>query len=375
MRKLLQSDRRHRDRRGTVLAILAFLIPALLAVSAYAINVVYMEYVRTELQIATDVTSRAAGRALAITGDQTKAFEAAQRLADENLVAGKVLELSMGDLEFGVSTRFSDTERYSFAAGKNPNAVHLRTESFVGGANNAIPMLFPTMGATINFRPIKSAICTQVELDIALVMDRSGSMAYASDEIADGSTPSSAPLGWSFGDPAPPMSRWNEAVAALHGFIDVLEKSAHDERVSLSTYSSKSTTDQKLTNDYSLVKTALQKYSDKFDDGSTSIGDGILEGAAALSDKKVARPWAARVMIVLSDGIYNSGIDPIIAANMAAGEEVMIFTVSFSAEADQAKMLEIAECGAGKHYYAGNSGALAEAFEDIARSLPTLITY
>lgn len=358
-----------------MLALLAFLIPALLAVAAYSINVVYMEYVRTELQIATDVTSRAAGRVLAMTGDQAKSLEAAQRLAGENLVAGKVLELTAWDLEFGVSKRLAETERYSFVGGTNPNDVHVRTETFVSGSKQAIPMLFPSIGTNINFRPIKTAISTQVELDIALVLDRSGSMAYADDEIADGFTPASAPPSWMFGDPAPPAARWRDAVAAIDGFIALLEKSAHDERLSLTTYSNTTKSDEKLTNDYSLIKAAMQTYTDSFNQGSTSIGDGILEGTKTLGDKMTARPWAARVMIVLSDGIYNSGIDPIVAAKMAAGEKIMIFTVSFSMEADQGKMLEIAQCGSGKHYYAGNSAALADAFEDIAHSLPTLITY
>ncbi len=200
-------------------------------------------------------------------------------------------------------------------------------------------------------------------------------MAYADDEVADGYIPKSAPPGWMFGDAAPPTSRWRDAVEAVNGFIEVLEKSAHDERVSLSTYSYTAGTDQKLSSDYALIKDAMQVYTDSLDEGSTSIGDGIIEGGKTLGDKGTARPWAARVMIVLSDGIYNSGVDPIVAANMAAGEKIMIFTVSFSQEADQATMLEIAQCGSGKHYYAGSSDALAQAFQDIARSLPTLITY
>ncbi len=40
------------------------------------------------------------------------------------------------------------------------------------------------MGIPIDFRPIKSAISTQMELDVALVIDRSGSMAYSATEIA-----------------------------------------------------------------------------------------------------------------------------------------------------------------------------------------------
>ena len=38
---------------------MAILLPAALAIAAYTINVVYMELARTELQITTDVATRA----------------------------------------------------------------------------------------------------------------------------------------------------------------------------------------------------------------------------------------------------------------------------------------------------------------------------
>ena len=116
-------------------------------------------------------------------------------------------------------------------------------------------------------------------------------------------------------------------------------------------------------------------YSAKFDSGATNIGDEIFAGANALGDKKLARPWATRVMIVLTDGIHNTGTDPVYAAQVAAAENIQIYTIKFSAEADIARMQQVAAAGSGKHIHAATGAELAAAFAKIAHSLPTLLTY
>ena len=94
-----------------------------------------------------------------------------------------------------------------------------------------------------------------------------------------------------------------------------------------------------------------------------------------LGEKKYARSWATRVLIVLTDGIHNTGTDPIYAASQAASENILIYTVTFSTEADIAKMQTVAEIASGKHFHAKNGSELAEAFREIAQSLPTLVTF
>ncbi len=157
----------------------------------------------------------------------------------------------------------------------------------------AVPMLFPTMGIPIDFRPIKTAISTQTELDVAIVLDRSGSMAFSTSEIAGPYNPAAAPLGWQFGHPVPPLSRWIDAITAADSFLRLLESSRLEERVSLSTYSSGASLDTNLTKDFALLRGALGKHTMQFNGGSTNIGDGILAGLLSLSDTKYARPWAS----------------------------------------------------------------------------------
>ena len=210
---------------------------------------------------------------------------------------------------------------------------------------------------------------------MALVIDRSGSMAYGVNEQTGYGNPAAAPKGWKFGQSVPPKSRWLDAVSAVHSFLELLSESRLDERVSLSTYSDMSKLDIELTNDYQSIKKSLETQSDKFSGGATNIGDGILDGIKSLASKARARPWASRVMILLTDGIHNTGTDPLYAAARAAEQDIMIFTITFSIEADIPRMEEVATVGAGSHFHAASASELASAFKAISDRLPTLLTY
>lgn len=357
-------------RQGATAATLALLIPVVLAVAAYVINVVYIELARTELQITIDVSTRAAGRVLAVTGSQEQATAAADRLMAVNPFANKQMTLKGSDIVFGVSTRYSESQRYSFAKGAKPNAVQIQSNGSI-----QVPMLFPTLGVPVNFRPIKTGISTQSDLDVALVLDRSGSMAFSTDEIAGNYIPSNAPAGWYFGSPVPPKSRWLDAVAGVESFLSLVSMSKQRVNVALCTYNSTVSTEVGLTQSYGSITDAMAVYTAKFGSGATNIGDGIFAGAVALGDKKLARPWASRVMIVLTDGIHNTGTDPLYAAQIAAAENIQIYTITFSNEADVARMKQVAAAGAGKHIHAITGAELVLAFEEIARNLPTLLTH
>ncbi len=142
--------KRARKRRGVSVVFLTLLFPTVLSISAYSINVAYMELGRTELQITTDVATRAAGRALAVTGKQSEATLAAERLMAANPFANQKLTLSDVDIVFGVSTRHGEFDRYAFASGPKPNAVKV-----VGNGNVQVPMLFPTLGVDVKYNPSK----------------------------------------------------------------------------------------------------------------------------------------------------------------------------------------------------------------------------
>lgn len=76
----------------------------------------------------------------------------------------------------------------------------------------------------------------------------------------------------------------------------------------------------------------------------------------------------------MTDGIHNVGTDPLPVAKSAGANGIMVYTVTFSNEADQSRMRSVAAAGSGKHYHAADGEELRKAFREIANSLPTLLT-
>ena len=99
----------------------------------------------------------------------------------------------------------------------------------------------------------------------------------------------------------------------------------------------------------------------------------MLSGRDALGSN-LARDFAAKVIIVMTDGRVTVGSSPASLASTLASEGVMVITVTFSDEADQSLMQDVADRGNGFHLHANNSNDLQSVFERIARELPSLLT-
>ncbi|TWU46362.1 von Willebrand factor type A domain protein [Rubripirellula tenax] len=359
------------------MVLICVLLPVLFILSAFAINVAHMESVNTEVQIAVDSAARAAGRTYALTGDEAETLLAAQEAATRNPIGSFVVPIAASDLEFGTSLRTYANDPYTFTPTTSgvTNSIRLSTTSFAGGSGAGVPPVFPFFAGLFDVRPLRSATSTQGVIDCVLVVDRSGSMAYSSSEVAAyPPAPSSAPPGWDFGDPVPPNARWLDLIAAVKAFNDELNDSPQEEQLALSIYNTNKSTPQRLTTDYTKVIEKLDEVSVNFVAGGTAIGWGIYEGLWAVTDAAFARPHASKVMIVLTDGVQNYGTAPKWAAKEAATKGVTVFTVTFSDEAAQAAMQEVAEIGGGEHFHAVTAAQLKIAFQDIARRLPTLLT-
>ena len=367
------SSRASRD--GVVIVLMVLLLPIAVLMAAIAINLAYIELSRTELIIATDAAARAGGRDLITTGSVATARTRAQQLALANPVAGTGLNLAAGDIQFGTSTR-SGSGRYNFIVNPfNPNALRVTGHRDAMNANGPISLLMPSVLGTGSVSTTQQAVSTQMEVDIGLVVDRSGSMAYAANEIAGAlPVPALAPVGWAWGDPVPLGSRWLDLVAAVNVFASELSTSPGSELLSLSSYNDTPLTNTSLTSTYASALFAMNLYSLSFANGATNIGGGIAEGAGALLFSPAQRAGAAKVLVVLTDGNHNTGLDPLIAAQDAADDGIMIFTVTFSNEANQTSMQQVANIGNGRHYHASNAAELSNVFRDIAASLPTLLT-
>ncbi|QDV63019.1 vWA domain-containing protein [Crateriforma conspicua] len=365
-----------RDRRGATMALVAVLLPVLLIISAYAINITYIESLNTDVQIASDAAAHAALKEYVLSdGDKAKAVTAAQAAAALNPIGEHVMPVGEGDLDVGVSNRNALNSTHSFTPAENGNAIRFVTRSLANSNNTNIKPLFPTFGTNFQFKTQREAIATQAAMDISLVVDRSGSMAYAADEVAQyPPAPAAAPAGWDFGQPVPPSARWLDLIAAVNTFKQLIEASPMEEYVALSTYNSNPATPVRLTNDYTEVMDALQAISVSFEAGGTNIGGGMMEGSAAVTDQALGRPFATKVVIVMTDGIHNYGKDPVSAAYSLYHNGITVFTITFSDEADQNKMKKVADICGGQHFHAVTAAQLADAFREIARRLPSLLT-
>lgn len=368
------SNRLRQERSGAILPLLAVGMLVIVILAAFAINIAYLELTRTEMYIASDAASRAAGREFMLSNRMQDARRRGRLAAELNKIGGKQLILEDADFVFGQSTRESLSARYSFTPGGNyPNAVEVTARRTDTSANGPINVLIPNPFGVSGINSIQTARANQTEVDIAIVLDRSGSMAFAANESSAGDLPAAAPPGWNFNGPVPNPSRWRNAVRAVHEFLDELKASPVSEQVSLSTYNNGVVIDRELTFNYSSIETAMRNYTNNFGEGDTNIGGGIAAGLHTFSMPQ-CRSYASKVIIVLTDGIDTVGSNPVFAAEEAAKKQVMVFAITFSDEADQNTMRLVAEKGLGKHYHATNGVSLTGVFRDIARQLPILLS-
>jgi Mg-chelatase subunit ChlD len=363
-------------RQGGILVFFAILLPAILILMAFVINIGWMDLVRTRTIIAADASTRAAGRMYAITGDLNQAKTKAREIAKLNTIAGKEISISDSDFVLGRSSRISSTGRYQFTpGGSNPNALRVRLKRTNSSDNGGVGFLLPKTFDAEEFEFERSAVSTRVDVDISFVVDRSGSMIYAANEKATGFPPLADPS-WTVGKPAPPKSRWRDLAHATDDFISEIEDSALDERVSLVTYGDNATLDRPMTDNYAAIKSGIAKYTMSFPTGATNIGAGLELGLSSLNGG-MARNSASKIVILMTDGKLNAPAgapNPVTVAKKAAEKGVLIFTITFADEADQGLMKNVASAGGGLHFHASTGTNLTAILKTIVRILPTVLT-
>lgn len=406
-----------RNRRGSVLALMAFLLPVLAILAAFCINAAHMQLTRTELMVATDAAARAGGRAFSEIQTVDAAKVAAATTAALNNVNGEPLRVREEDganeIEFGTTSQpdgfsgryvFNKVPTSSVASGDViASALRVNGRRDTGSLSGAVPLIIPGLFDMEIFEPVHDSVAMQVDRDISLVLDRSGSMEWIDFEWPQGTSPwtysalnagvSAGVLDYYYGNyyyaPGvdqysyqqwawehyhdlgfPPQSPWQDLVRAVDAFLQVLESTSQEEQVSIASYASSGRLDTWLEMDYSNVRSTV----DAIDTGgNTAIGEGMQEGIQALLDS-AARPYASKTMVVMTDGNHNTGTSPLtVAQNFAAQYNLTLHTVTFGPGANQDLMRQVAEVGGGKHYHAATGAELVSIFEEIANNLPTIL--
>lgn len=366
-------------RKGAISVLASLLIIVFLASVVLSVDVAYMQLCRTRLRSATDAAARAAGESLSRQQDLDASREAAKTLAQANLVAGTPLVLDDSDIVFGNSEQQAGGA-WDFVAGEEPiNAVRVNGRRTQTAPSGSIPTLFGRVFSVFDFEPTQLATVVRLDRDICLVVDRSSSMKlYLTD---------TAPV-MSTGDsrfcqtPNMSLSRWGALSVAVTRFKDALLTTPQTEHLALVSYGSNysacshtnyaATINQVLSEDYTDATNAMQSLSNTKFNGMTDISAGILKGIEVLTSAQ-ARPYAAKTMVLMSDGAYTQGVQPSTVAPQAADEDIVIHTISFG-EANPTEMQAIADATGGNHYIAPNAAALQDIFEEIALTLPVMFT-
>src|SRR4051812_17573201 len=137
---------RQNPRRGAMMVLIAVCLPLCIIMAALAINVAWMQLVRTELRTSTDAAARAGAKELSLAQSTTVARTAAQDAAKRNFVAGAPLLLADSDVEFGNSSQPTDTSRFVFTVGgKTPNAVRVTGQRTKGSNSGPVNMLLSSV--------------------------------------------------------------------------------------------------------------------------------------------------------------------------------------------------------------------------------------
>ena len=337
-------SKRQPPRKGAMLVLIAFTLPLIVMMAAFAIDTAWMQLVRTELRTATDAAARAGAKTLSLRQNEAAARAAAIDAASRNQVAGTPLQVRGGEVEIGQASQSSRNSRFVFApGGTRKNAIRVNGNRTAGSAGGPVDLFLGRVMGVSSFEPTQTATSTQLDRDICLVLDRSGSM---------------------FG---PKIRDLKRAVAA---FLDSLDSTLPEEQVSLVSYSTFSRIDERLTTNYGTIRSTADSF---LASGFTAIGLALQDGLRAMNDGR-RRPFAVPLIVLMTDGRHNTGIEPIIPAQTAAAQDIEVHTITFGGNADFPRMRDVANATGGRHFHAPDAAALERIFREIASTLPVLIT-
>ncbi|MEZ6130642.1 MAG: VWA domain-containing protein [Planctomycetaceae bacterium] len=344
------SSLRHR-RRGAILILVILCLPVVLAFAVFAINVAWMQLTRTELRTATDAAAKAGSRMLSRSHDAAVARTFAHTAAGKNTVGGDPMLLAETDLQFGFSTADNSglwTMTPLADAATNLNSLQVTGRRTAGSPGGPVTLLFNGFFDRTTFEPVKVATAAQVDRDIVLVLDRSGSMNTTT----------------------PTGNRWTDLQSAVYAFLSALDQTPQEELVGIVSYSTNATENLALTSSYASAASTVAGLGPA---GYTAIGHGINVGRSVVTNPATSRSYARKTIVVMTDGIHNTGPMPVPQAALAFSEDITVHSITFSPGADQAQMQNVATAGGGLHWHADNQATLIAVFETIANNLPTLI--
>lgn len=391
------------SRTASASVLIVTMMFVFIVTAAFTVDYAYMQLVRTELRAATDAAAKAGAEALSRTQSTDTAKSEAIRYAAANTVGGRAFRLTNNDITVGrIST--SGNGKWTFQAGGSPpNAVRVNSRTGEGCSHEAVPLYFSGVLGKTGFTPQCQSTAGQQEVEVCLCLDRSGSMNFDMSGV-DYSFPTGNPnlsnftgWGWDWRNmlsrPHPTLSRWAALTRAVNVFFDQAGRNNPQPRVSLVTWGSNytmpiapytyypaSSTDFALPSSGSVdwssnsnsVRTLVSAKANQPIMGGTNLSAGLDNAVAALTGANSNR-FSSKVVVLLTDGQWNDGRDPTQAAYDARAAGIIVHCVSMLTQY-QSDLEEIATITGGRYYGTSNETELRAAFEEIARSLPVVLT-
>lgn len=164
--------------------------------------------------------------------------------------------------------------------------------------------------------------------------------------------------------------------------IDFIQKRKND-RIGLVIFGGESFTQCPLTTDHSVLTNLFQNVKSGMIDDGTAIGMGLATAINRLKESKAI----SKVIILLTDGVNNSGmIPPLTAAEIANKFDIRIYTIGVGTEGlapypfntpygtqfqdvevkiDEKTLQDIATLTNGKYFRATNNNSLKKIYRDI----------
>jgi Mg-chelatase subunit ChlD len=179
---------------------------------------------------------------------------------------------------------------------------------------------------------------THIAIDVALVIDESGSMSY---------------------DSSPKNDR--DGIRFLVA-KKIVEKLSGQDRAAIIKFASSAT----LVQNFTAIKTDLQTAIDSyFYPGKTAMYNGIKIANDAFTSF-FNSPDVRKVMIVLTDGVDNASSYSLSSVvNVAQANGIIIYTVGLGNSLDETSLIRLADDTGGKYYHAASAGELIEIYDEI----------
>lgn len=400
--KCLTNSNRHRGakqshgavcRRGASAILIISMLFTFVIVAAVTVDYAYMQMVRTELRVATDAAAKAGAEALARTENSQQAINQAVHYASLNKVAGNPLQLNPQDVVLGRVAQGA-SGKWQFQAGVSPfNSVRVNTTA-------QSPLFFGNLLGRSHFSPHQTAVAGQQQVDICLCLDRSGSMLFDMSGVDYVYPPGNPKLSsfTAWGDiwrhhlspPHPANSRWAVLSRAVQDFFNEVKSFNPPPYVSLVTWGSDYTmpiapsthfpaarVDAPLpsVNDFNGQRTIINNKISQLGGvpmmGGTDLSAGLDMAVAHVTGPQ-ARSLTNKVVLLLTDGQWNYGRDPILAAQDARSAGVTVHTVTMLTSFQQ-DVQQAAQITGGMSFNTQNEAQLRQAFRDIAKSLQVVM--